>query len=76
MTNVNKHFPSMKGRPDPGIATRAGAWSAEDADHETGMFRSVRDYPLHNFAYLEFAEVEESAHNPAYYDAAEVLDMN
>lgn len=76
MNNLNKYFPSMRGQTDPATATRAAGWSAEDADHETGMYRSARDYPLHDFAHVEFAEVEENAHNPAYYDAAEALDMN
>ena len=76
MTTLNKHFPSSRDLPHPGITARAAARSAEDADHETGMYRSARDYPLHDFAYLEFAEVEENAHNAANYDAAEVLDMN
>ena len=75
MSNVNSFSNSMMRRPDRGSATRAAAWSAEDADHETGMYRSARDYPLRNFAYLEFAEVEEHAHNPACYDAAEALDL-
>ena len=76
MASANKHFTSMKKRPHPGIVARAGARPAEDEDHETGMYRSARDYPIHDFAYLEFAEVEENAHNPAYFDAAEALDMN
>ncbi len=76
MSNVNKYSPSMNRPRDAVITSRAAMHPAEDADHETGMYRSARDYPIHDFAYLEFAEVEENAHNSAYYDAAEKLDLN
>ena len=50
--------------------------SVEDQDRDDGKYRSARDYPLNDFSYLEYAEVENNAHNAANYDAAEALDMN
>ncbi len=50
--------------------------SAEDQDRDDGKYRSARDYPLGVYSYLEYAEVENNAHNAANYDAAEALDMN
>jgi hypothetical protein len=76
MSNAKNHLPSRTSPRDPRIAARAAERSAEDADHEAGVYRSARDFPLYNFAYLDFAEEEQNAHNAAYYDAAEELDMN
>ena len=50
--------------------------SAEDQDRDDGKYRSARDYPLGVYSYLDYAEVENNAHNAANYDAAEALDMN
>jgi hypothetical protein len=50
--------------------------SAEDQDRDDGKYRSARDYPLSAYSYLDYAEVENNAHNAANYDAAEALDMN
>ncbi len=50
--------------------------SEEDQDRDDGKYRSARDYPLGVYSYLDYAEVENNAHNAANYDAAEVLDMN
>ena len=64
--------------PSPKNFTIPGAreQSAEDQDRDDGKYRSARDYPLNTYAYLEYAEVENNAHNAANYDAAEALDMN
>ena len=58
---------SVRGMPDQ---------SAEDQDRDDGKYRSARDYPLNAYSYLDYAEVENNAHNAANYDAAEALDMN
>ena len=50
--------------------------SVEDQDRDDGKYRSARDYPLNAYSYLDYAEVENNAHNAANYDAAEALDMN
>ena len=49
--------------------------SLEDQDRDDGKYRSARDYPLNVYSYLDYAEVENNAHNAANYDAAEALDM-
>ncbi|MCY7387008.1 MAG: hypothetical protein LH481_02935 [Burkholderiales bacterium] len=50
--------------------------SVEDQDRDDGKYRSARDYPLNVYAYLDYSEVENNAHNAANYNAAEALDMN
>ncbi len=47
-----------------------------DQDRDDGMYRGARDYPLSAYAYLDYAKVEDNAHNASNYDAAEALDMN
>ena len=75
MTTIDNHLPSVKASPQMSVVV--GAWDRFGEDHhlDEGRYRSARDYPLDDFAYLEIAEVEENAHNAAYYDAAEALDM-
>ena len=58
------------------IVPRMPEPSVEDQDRDDGKYRSARDYPLNFYSYLEYAEVEDNAHNAANYDAAEALDMN
>ena len=75
MTTPDNHFPSVKAPPQPSVVARARDGVAKDHHLDEGRYRSARDYPPDDFAYLEIAEVEENAHNAAYYDAAEALDM-
>ena len=76
MYTVDNH-PSRK-LPSPrlSIVPSVSEQSAEDQDRDDGMYRSARDYPLGAYAYLDYAEVEDNAHNASHYDAAEALDMN
>ena len=76
MYSVNNR-PSRK-LPSPKlfIVPRMPEPSVEDQDRDDGKSRSARDYPLNFYSYLEYAEVEDNAHNAANYDAAEALDMN
>ena len=62
--------------PNRFILPRMPEPSVEDQDRDDGRYRSARDYPLNVYSYLEYAEVEDNAHNPDNYDAAEALDMN
>ncbi len=73
MHTVNNH--SSRQVPSPKLFS-VPEQSTEDQDRDDGKYRSARDYPLNDFAYLEYAEVENNAHNAANYDAAEALDMN
>ena len=73
---VDNH-PSRKApAPKLFIVPRVLEQSVEDQDRDDGKYRSARDYPLNVYSYLEYAEVENNAHNAANYDAAEALDMN
>ena len=75
MTTINNHFPSVSVPTRPSVVVGASERLGEDHHLDEGRYRSARDYPLDDFAYLEIAEVEQNAHNAAYYDAAEALDM-
>lgn len=68
------NYPSRK-LPSPRLPSVAEQ-SVDDLDRDDGKYRSARDYPLSAYAYLDYAEVENIAHNAANYDAAEALDMN
>ena len=75
MTTINNHFPSVNMPPQLSVVVGATEQLGDDHHLDEGRYRSARDYPLDDFAYLEIAEVEQNAHNAAYYDAAEALDM-
>ena len=73
---VDNHSPPKVPSSGLFIVPRVPAQSVEDEDRDDGKYRSARDYPLHVYSYLDYAEVENNAHNAANYDAAEALDMN
>ena len=75
MTTTDKHFPNVNVPLQPSVVFGATERLGDNHHLDEGRYRSGRDYPLDDFAYLEIAEVEENAHNAAYYDAAEALDM-
>ena len=75
MTTTEKHFPNVNVPFQSSVVFGATKRLEDDHHLDEGRYRSGRDYPLDDFAYLEIAEVEENAHNAAYYDAAEALDM-
>ena len=76
MHRAGQHFPARKA-PSPNLSAvlRAPEFSGGEQDHGEGRYRGARDYPMDTYAYLEYAEVESNAHNAAYYDAAEALDL-
>ncbi len=74
---VDKHFPPRKAAtPTLSIVPSAQKYMGEDQNHDEGKYRIARDYPVGVYSYLDYAEVEENAHNAANYDAAEALDLN
>ncbi len=73
---INNHSLLKKPSPKNFTVPSAREQSPEDQDRDDGKYRSARDYPLGAYAYLEYAEVENNAHNAANYNAAEALDMN
>ena len=73
---VDNHRLRKAASPKPFRVPSVPDQSAEDQDRDDGKYRSARDYPLGAYSYLEYAEVENNAHNAANYDAAEALDMN
>ncbi len=73
---VDNHFLRKAASPKPFSVPSVPDQSAEDQDRDDGKYRSARDCPLGAYSYLEYAEVENNAHNAANYDAAEALDMN
>ena len=75
MTNADHHFTPTMTPYVPGIVAAATGHYADDPEEVEGVYRSVRDDHLDVFSSVEIAEVEENAHNAAYYDAAEALDM-
>jgi hypothetical protein len=74
---VNHHFRSRK-TPASDLSDVPGAQKnvEEDPYHDEGRYRAARDYPVGVYSYLDYAEVENNAHNVANYDAAEALDLN
>ena len=75
MTTVDNHFPAESVSARPSVVVGASERLGDDHHLDESRYRSARDYPLDDFSYLELAEVEQNAHNAAYYDAAEALDM-
>ena len=74
---VDNHFRSRKAPPlKLSIVPSAPEDRREYRNHDEGRHRVSRDYPTGVYAYLEYAEVEQNAHNAANYDAAEALDLN
>ena len=73
---VDNHPSRKLPSPRPSMVPSAPEQPLADQDRDDGMYRSARDYPLSAYAYLDYAEVEDNAHNAANYDAAEALDMN
>ena len=76
MYNIDNHPSRTAPAPKLFIVPSVPEQSVEDQDRDDGRYRSARDYPLNVYAYLDYAEVENNAHNAANYDAAEALDMN
>ncbi|MEO8102176.1 MAG: hypothetical protein ABI790_06605 [Betaproteobacteria bacterium] len=74
---VDNHFPSRKSPPHQlSIVPSAQEFLEVDSHRDEGRYRSAQDYPIGVFSYLDYAEVEKSAHDAANYDAAEALDSN
>ena len=73
---VDNHFLRKAASPKLPSVPSVPDQSAEDQDRDDGKYRSARDYPIGAYSYLDYAEVENNAHNAANYDAAEALDMN
>ena len=73
---VDMHRSRKATSPQRSTASKVPEQSVEDQDRDDGKYRSARDFPLSAYSYLDYAEVENNAHNAANYDAAEALDMN
>lgn len=72
---VDNRFPSLKAPSTSLSVPDTPEHTGEDRNHDEGKYRLARDYPVGLYSYLDYAEVEENAHNVANYDAAEALDM-